>query len=76
MPVELCNEFRWVVKASCFLYDQVDLKVQIRNLVKTILAEIKESSYQTLQDFHFAKAHLLYASFFVEITQTQELEAC
>jgi hypothetical protein len=48
VQVELCNELRWVVKASCFLYEQVDLKVQIRNLVKTILAEIKESSYQTL----------------------------
>ena len=27
--LDQCNEFRWVVKAACYLYEEADLKDQI-----------------------------------------------
>lgn len=33
-----CCQLRWLVKAACYLYEEVALKIQIRNFVDTVLA--------------------------------------
>ena len=40
LTLEACSELRWTVKGACFLYDQVELKIQLKNYINDCLASI------------------------------------
>jgi len=74
LTLDECSELRWVVKGSCYLYDQVPLRIQIRDMIQKTFSSITESSFDNKLTFDQAQATLHAASYYATISLSTEIE--